>query len=963
MNNDKMKEDYDNDIHSKQLDKKCFLPWSPLEESKILSKHRYVSCSRSAPQKSKRFVRYKLSRSLYLDVNIRNSSSGNSSFVEDKHLSRSAKIMRALNVSSSRAYYERTKIKKSLNFNLTPSPKRFVPARKGIRKALSLSFSPPVFGSSKTLDYDDNPNDTTNSSSIFTSSESIDENQNETPSQQSMKGHGTLHYSTPNTRLSRKSLCSTSFAPVLPDRLNETIDNVMCSSTTPNSHSSKYIEGRSKCLDNIATNTSRNLFREFHGSDDDDDDDGDDNRPHTPENFIRIIPESMSAIKRSHKKERSSRRSEHYPQFANDFGNNVSISKNETDTVEDYDYIPIDLYSDKSLNLKDISVCDFEDGISDTGSLFDYTEERKHISEDSEKASDSVLSCDSGPSKFHGYDIKGKPKLENLCERETADHNEIIGESNDVKTSSMFARYDNAMTEVRSVTPDPTTEIALQSQESITPENDINVLRSLAKDSIKKSRSKSKGDNRRKLFSPKVFQCKVEVTEEEDTKCWQDVKQEVNPEDDRMVSQQNNHLERACTPENINSSRLLLSQYSSIKKSHRKDKHNKIVSGFLKRQEYFNKEIDFVRDADNEIKGQSDDGRPEYNKSVESLSSEFDAVTNADDSTSSVTHVDEIGSFNRLSPSKRKIPLDVSLDRDTHNVSCDSELQESDASAAEEFKIFTPLKRKRPLIPSAVKENYYDLPLGKDEISDEVVANIGLSRCLTPVLNFHDNYTTRITDENFLAAVKLESSIASEEVPTEEIHDGGDSDGTTGRLTPRNMSTVELYSNLDSIKKSHKKNKRENCSRKSFKLVRNNCYDEESQAVSKDIENDTYDKLESSDDCIGLYDTNKSIDHNDIDIDIDLDLERSGGSRGSDENLASTSTEKLLQNVTPPNSLKTRNYIKLLRETSIKRSHKKVRDQKKHELLTAEANDLSDDGSIFGDEEKLVLTEDQFSKK
>ena len=958
MNDDKKKENYDNDIHSKQLDKKYFLPWSPLEESKFLSKHRYVSCSRSAPNKNKRFVRYKLSRSLYLDVNIRNSSSGEGSFVEDKHLSRSGKIMRALNVSSSRAYYERTKIKKSLNFNLTPSPKRFVPTRKGIRKALSLSFSSPVFGSNKTLDYDDDP-DTTNSSLTFTSSESIDENQNETPSQQSMKGHGTLHYSTPNTRLSRKSLCSTSFATASPGRLKETIDNMCSSSTTPNPHSSKYIEGRPKCLDNIATNTSRNLFHEFHGSDDDGD--GDDNRPHTPENFIRIIPESMSAIKRSHKKERSSRRSEHYAtQFANGFENDAGISKNETGTVEDYDYIPVDLYSDKSLSLKDIPVCDSEDGISDTGSLFDYTEERKHISEDSEKVLDSILSCDSGPSKFHGYDIKGKPKPEesdgNLCESQTANHNEIMEEINDVKPSSMSARYHNARTEVRSVTPDPTTDIVLQSQESITPENDINVIRSLAKDSIKKSRSKSKGDNRRKLFNPKVLQCKVEVKEEEDTKCWQDVKQEENPEDGRMVSQQSNHLERACTPENINSSRLLLSQYSSIKKSHRKDKHNKIVSGFLRRQEYFNKEVDFVRDT--EIKVESDDGRPEYNKSMGSLSSEFDAVTNANDSTSSATHVDDTASFNRLSPSKRKIPLDVSLDPDIHNVSCDSELQESDASAAEEFKIFTPLKRKRPLIPPAVKENYYDLLLGKNEISDEVVANISLSRCLTPVPNFHDNYTTRIPDENSLAAVKLDSSIASEEVPT-EIHDCDDSNDTTGRLTPRNMSTVELYSNLDSIKKSHKKNKRENCSRKSFKLVRNNCYDEDSQAVSKKIENDTYDKLESSDDCIGVYDTSKSIDHDDVDIDI----ERSAGSRASDENLASTSTEKLLQNITPPNSLKTRNYIKLLRETSIKRSHKKVRDKKRYELLTAETNDLSDDGSIFGDEEKLVLTEDQFTKE
>lgn len=287
MNIDKSKKDYA--ICSSKLDQRCFISWSSPEDN-FSFKHRYVPCSRSVPHRNKRFVKYRLSRSLNFDSSISNSE--NSSLEEDKHLSRSAKIMRALNFNSP-SYYGKTKIKKSLNFNLTPSPKRFGHMKRGIQKSLSLNFSSPLSVSNKFINFDDNHSESTNSSLLFSSSDSIDENQNETPLQQNTKEHEMLHYSTPNTKHIRKSLGSASFTPLLRSRMKETIDNIVYITATPSSQSLKCIKGRSKYTNNMM-NTSRNLFHEFR--------DKDDNGPCTPKNLICIIPESMSAIKKSHKK-------------------------------------------------------------------------------------------------------------------------------------------------------------------------------------------------------------------------------------------------------------------------------------------------------------------------------------------------------------------------------------------------------------------------------------------------------------------------------------------------------------------------------------------------------------------------------------------------------------------------------------------------------------------------------------
>ncbi|XP_061932613.1 repetitive organellar protein [Apis cerana] len=949
MNIDKNKEDYV--IHNGELNQKCYIAWSPPKDKKISYKQRYVTCSRSVPHKSKHFIKYRISRSLNFDGSACNSSSENSSFEEDKHLSRSAKIMRALNFNSSPSYYGKTKIRKSLNFNLTPSPKSFRCIKKGIRKSVSLNFNSPLSASRKFLNLDDNPNISANSSLLFSSSDSIDENQNETPSQSSTKEHEILHYSTPNTKSTKKSLCSASFTPLLCNQLKETIDNIVYVNATPNSQSLKRIKGRSKYTNNIPMNTSRNLFHEFH--------DNDESRSCTPKNLVCIIPESMSAIKRSHKKERSSRRNERCTsQYTNNFVNDETIlqDKNNLLLIQHGKYIdPLqDSKSDinsinQSINenINELILSHSEGDMSDTGSLFDYTEEKQNNVLKESKISDWTLNYTNVIPKIDNFDVEVKLEKNMKCLSKLENENELFQNFSNIDANNLSNQNINVTNDIRSVTPESVKEIVSESQTSVTPENSINILQNIVKDSIKKSHKKIKDDNKRKLFSPKVLQNKLETTEEqENIKCWKNFE---NIEKNIISIETNYHNtskeERSSTPEKVNSSRLLLSQFNSVKKSHKKDKHNKILSGFLKRQEYFNKDMDL--DINNKYKTFNVDDTSECKYRMEDFSSNLD-VTNIGDS-SLISSENLNISLDKLSPSKKQKSQDLSLNCEM-NMLYDSELQELDTSK-EEFKIFTPLKRKRSSIASIACKEYlcfYDLSPEKNEYSED--GNISFSRCLTPVPNF-SNFCAKIKENN-ITTVKLDNDINNEN--TKEVYDS-DND-VTGRLTPRNMSTTELYPNLDSIKKSHKKNKRGNISRKDFTLIRNDHYVNERHETSmENIINETDNLSDFSNDFVTVDDViNKSIHEKPISNNTEI----KDSTNLVDDNQSCPNNNSKNTTVTPPNCLKTKSYIKLLGETSIKRSHKKVRDKRKEELII-NTNELSDDGSIFGDEENLIFTEDK----
>lgn len=582
-----------------------------------------------------------------------------------------------------------------------------------------------------------------------------------------------------------------------------------------------------------------------------------------------------------------------------------------------------------------------EDDMSDTGSLFDYTEEQKHIFEESKKVSEWKSNYTSVIPKIDKFD--GKVKLE-----ENVDCFSRADTSNrsDIDASNSCNENIDLANGGRSVTPEPVKETVSESQKSVTPENRIDILQTIGKDSIKKSHKKIKDNNKRRLFSPKVLQDNVEATEkQENAKCSENIEQYESTEENKISVEANNpdvsRDERSSTPDKVSSSRLLLSQFSSVKKSHKKDKHNKILCGFLKRQEYFNKDMDLVTNNKYEQRTFNDE-MSECKNSIEDFRSDLDVVRNIEDSTSLVVASASLSSsLDKLSPSKRKKAQNISPDREK-NVSYDFELQELDTSK-EEFKIFTPLKRKRSLFAFTVAKEYthfYDLASEKNERPDDTVASISFSRCLTPVLNFPNSCVKSEKDD-----IITKSDDNADNGNVEEVYDSNcDSNDVTGRLTPRNMSTTELYPNLDSIKKSHKKNKRGNSSRKSFNAMKNNhSIDEKHETSIESVANEMYNPLESSNDCVIADDAiNKAIyDKSD-----------------DNQNCPSTSAGNISPTMTPPNYLKTKAYMKLLQETSIKRSHKKNRNKRKQELVV-DTNELSDDGSIFGDEEKSCFIEDR----
>lgn len=584
--------------------------------------------------------------------------------------------------------------------------------------------------------------------------------------------------------------------------------------------------------------------------------------------------------------------------------------------------------------------------MSDTGSLFDYTEEKQNNVLKESKISDWTLNYTNVIPKIDNFDVEVKLEKNMKCLSKLENENELFQNFSNIDANNLSNQNINVTNDIRSVTPESVKEIVSESQTSVTPENSINILQNIVKDSIKKSHKKIKDDNKRKLFSPKVLQNKLETTEEqENIKCWKNFE---NIE--KNISIETNYHntskeERSSTPEKVNSSRLLLSQFNSVKKSHKKDKHNKILSGFLKRQEYFNKDMDL--DINNKYKTFNVDDTSECKYRMEDFSSNLD-VTNIGDS-SLISSENLNISLDKLSPSKKQKSQDLSLNCEM-NMLYDSELQELDTSK-EEFKIFTPLKRKRSSIASIACKEYlcfYDLSPEKNEYSED--GNISFSRCLTPVPNF-SNFCAKIKENN-ITTVKLDNDINNEN--TKEVYDS-DND-VTGRLTPRNMSTTELYPNLDSIKKSHKKNKRGNISRKDFTLIRNDHYVNERHETSmENIINETDNLSDFSNDFVTVDDViNKSIHEKPISNNTEI----KDSTNLVDDNQSCPNNNSKNTTVTPPNCLKTKSYIKLLGETSIKRSHKKVRDKRKEELII-NTNELSDDGSIFGDEENLIFTEDK----
>ncbi|XP_008555989.1 putative uncharacterized protein DDB_G0282133 [Microplitis demolitor] len=936
-----------------------YIKFTPPSDTKFCPRGNFPSrlLSRSVPRRNRSLVNFKINRSLQFDSNInpqeqrRRSDSflspksvGHSPINKNLSLSRSAKILKALNIEYSPVMNnDYKKINKTLTFDLTPNSSRFksptsTATNSQTRRCKLSDLSLQSNGINKSLNFD-SCDDSPVASAHDTSIESIDENQNQTPSsQRSRKIKKTLSYLSLS---SGGSGTSSSFefnllsSPGLRTELREKIDDIVVTSMVTTPQLKLMSSGHKQLVndDEITVSTPRNLYKDFT------DDDNDDERPETPVNVIRLIPESMSAIKKSHRKERFTGR------FMNRINQNSTEEPLETDIdseerpttplTSDVQSPNFSIHSIKKSHKKDKSkkklcVNHSEDELSDTGSLFEYSliEEQKEKEEEEEE----------------------KLKLNSSKNLSPVQVNEEMEFQTPPKTGQCHEPK----------TPGPATPRASTSGR-ITPENRIDYLKRIMTDSIKKSHKKLKDSNKKKLFKSRLIerqQDNVSMLKNE-LNLNESTDQEIIP----SKSSDTDTGDRAGTPENMNSSRLLLSKFSSVKKSHRKDKHRKI--GFAQRHIMMNES------------NESSSPEAECNKSPSKRLLNIPQITITEASTSKSSndlstslHHDnnryqslhqsvldsEDGDFKLISsPNKRKSP-NVSSCSSTEADTSSSELKLMDCqSPEEEFKIFTPIKKRK----SIGKLNKSDLNECVFSTPKKPVVEICSDRCETPRLGMSILIPA---DDNDVVKNKYSNNNNNNDDDNDNVKEGDDAnvertqsdDDTNGRQTPDNLNHIKMISSLSSIKKSHRKDKWAKVrTRESSRLLLKKNRNSNGKNDLKDLStvnntnwrhnNLTFD---SSPDSMEKHESSEELTS-------PRPSTSSANNSSPDNNNCDSNTETIN---TPPNSLKVKTYLRLIQNTSIKRSHKKMREKKKQDSIICADNDdnLSDDGSIFDEKDKII---------
>lgn len=526
------------------------------------------------------------------------------------------------------------------------------------------------------------------------------------------------------------------------------------------------------------------------------------------------------------------------------------------------------------------------------------------------------------------YKEKKDSSKENVCNEEV---NELFLQKKSSSTCNV-----NVTSENRMASSGSNPIISQNINKVVTPENHVDMLRHMLTESIKKSHKKMKHENRKKLFKTKALRQELEneISLEDTCNDDQNIKSQI-ADTSCVSSSQNFEIERPSTPENINSSRLLLLDFSSVKKLHKKNKHGKRTSNFAERHDY-------------EYRKRSNDSL--QNSSYEE---ERDIST-----TSRINESLRLIGSPGISPKKKKKSKSMFLHSSTPKMSS-AFVSLGCKNIDEEFKIYTPIK-KRPILLTVTDYVPVDeiSSQEKNELAQAVSNEIDCSRCMTPIARFKELRRNKDLLSERDNVTEFETDISAP-----KAMDTANLEVKNGRSTPINMSTMELLHNINSIKKSHKKDKHSRSkrptserkrsyiqkgghvdfnSRKMFEehialslkhRVDNHCAETEICSVMHEKETD---------------DSYKGIDYNDP---------QPSTSREGDnniENVKNTTVSKFL-NTTPPNSLSAMNFIKLLHTTSIKKSHKKERDmnaQTKYIFMSQE-HELSDDGSIFDEEDRL----------
>lgn len=518
--------------------------------------------------------------------------------------------------------------------------------------------------------------------------------------------------------------------------------------------------------------------------------------------------------------------------------------------------------------------------------------------------------------------------------RSKKDCNEKVNElflQNEFRQVSSSICNVSAMSENRVTSPESNPIISQNSNKVVTPENHVDVLTHMISESIKKSHKKTKHESRKKLFKSKDLCQEMKLENEISFDACND-DQNIKSQTSDMIcasSSQNFGNDRPSTPEDVNSSRLLLHDFSSVKKLHKKNKHSKRTSSFAECHDY-------------EYRKRSNDSLQNNSYKEKSIGT----VSCMDESVRSLESPD-------ISPKKKKKPTNMFLQSSTPKISGAS--ISLDKSMDDEFKIYTPIKRRSILLTVTDYVPVDEMLQEIDEFAQSISNEIDCSRCVTPIARFKELKKNK--DLSLERVTEFETDIrALKAVDTANLKD------KDGRSTPINMSTTELLHDLNSIKKSHKKDKHNRSKRPTSEKKRS--YNQKSGHVS------FTNSREMLEECIPLslhhvgdYCAEKEICNitrekkkNDSYKEIDYNNPQPSTSREADniENLKNTTVSKFL-NTTPPNSLGAMNFIKLAHTTSIKKSHKKERDmnaQTKYIFMSQE-HELSDDGSIFDEEDRL----------
>ncbi|KAG8042003.1 hypothetical protein G9C98_007311 [Cotesia typhae] len=830
-----------------------YLKFTPPSDTKLCTRL-YPSrlLSRSVPRRNRNLINFKINRSLQFDSSINSQelrrrsdsflspkSVGHSPINRNVPLSRSAKILKALNIEYSPVMNnEYKKINKTLKFDLSPSSSRFkspIPSTASNSRCQLSNSSIKSSGINKSLNFD-SCDDSPVASAHETSIESIDENQNQAPSsQKSRKIKKTLSYLSLS---SSGSGTSSSFefnllsSPGLRTELREKIDDIVVTKEPPEMD----IDSEERATTPLTSDVQKSP------------------------NF------SIHSIKKSHKKDK---------------------------------------------NKKKLCVNQSEDELSDTRSLFD------HSSIEEEKVKTN------------------SPKSKAL-----AKVNEEVEFQTPPKTRQ------NETQPFTPATPKEGTSAVM------TPENRIDYLKRIMTDSIKKSHKKLKDSNKKTLFKSRLTERQQEIAsiQTNGLNLNESPEREINP----SKSPNSDAEIRAGTPENINSSRILISKFSSVKKSHRKDKHRKI--GFAQRHIMMN---DSIESSSPEIEPCKFPSKRLLN--IPRIDISAASTSNSSNDSTSIHHNNnryqslnqsvldsEDGDFKLISsPNKRK---SSNFSNSTSIEESNSEYKSIDDQCAdeEEFKMFTPIK-KRKSIGKFNKNNTNECVFSTPK---KPVDDLCSDRCETPRLginillpglnNHVEEYKNYNNSNNNIENKKRDDAIC------ERAQSDGDANG---RQTPDNLNRIKMISSLSSIKKSHRKDKWAKVrTRESSRLLvkkNNNSLNVKDDFEDLSMVNNT-----------SWRSTNLTYDSSSDDMEKNESSEEPPSPKPSTSSINNHTAAGSNAGpvATPPNCLQVKKYLMLVQNTSIKKSRKKMREKKKHDSIIVGDNDQDDgnlsDGSIFDEEQK-----------